>query len=69
MVMINWEKDFVLSDSVCNHTRDERNRTIATRSSDFVNHSYDYRPNQTPLSPITIISFQVFKFYLFTTEP
>ena len=20
MVMINWEKDFVLSDSVCNHT-------------------------------------------------
>ena len=21
---------------------------------DFVNHSYDYRPNWTPLSPITI---------------
>ena len=27
----------------------------ATRSSDFVNHSYDYRSNWTPLSPITII--------------
>ena len=24
------------------------------RSSDFVYHSYDYRPNQTPLSPITM---------------
>ena len=22
--------------------------------SDFVNHSYDYRPNWTPLSPVTI---------------
>ena len=26
------------------------------RSSDFVNHSYDYRPNWTPLSPITIMN-------------
>ena len=25
-------------------------------SSDFVNHSYDYRPNWTSLSPITIIN-------------
>ena len=24
------------------------------RSSDFVNHLYDYRPNWTPLSPVTI---------------
>ena len=24
------------------------------RLSDFVNHSYDYRPNWTPLSPVTI---------------
>ena len=24
------------------------------RSSAFVNHSYDYRPNWTPLSPVTI---------------
>ena len=23
-------------------------------SSNFVNHSYDYRPNWTPLSPVTI---------------
>ena len=30
------------------------NRTPATRSSDFVNHSYDYGPNWTPLSPVTI---------------
>ena len=44
------------SNSVCNHTRDEKNRTPATRSSDFVNHSYDYRPNWTPLSPITIMN-------------
>ena len=27
-----------------------------TRSSDFVHHSYDYRPNWTPLSPVTIIN-------------
>ena len=27
------------------------------RSFDFVNHSCDYRPNWTPLSPITIINF------------
>ena len=24
------------------------------QSSDFVNHSYDYRPNWNPLSPVTI---------------
>ena len=29
---------------------------IGTRSSDFVNHSYDYRPNWTPLNPITIMN-------------
>ena len=29
---------------------------IASRSSDFINHSYDYRPNWTPLGPITIIN-------------
>ena len=44
----------VSSNSVCNHTRDSTNRTPATRSSDFVNHSYDYRPNWAPLSPVTI---------------
>ena len=33
----------------------KQNRTPATRSSNFVNHSFDYRPNKTPLSPITII--------------
>ena len=29
-------------------------RVMPTRSSNFVNHSYDYRPNWTPLSPVTI---------------
>ena len=28
--------------------------TMLRRSSDFVNHSYDYRPNWTPISPVTI---------------
>ena len=36
----------MLFNSVCNHTRD------------FVNHSYDYRPKWTSLSPITI-TYQV----------
>ena len=31
------------------------NRTPASRSSDFVKHWYDYRPNWTLLCPITII--------------
>ena len=44
------------SNSVCNHTCDETNMTPATRSSDFVSHSYDYRPNWTPLSLTTIIN-------------
>ena len=44
------------SNSVCNHTQ---NRTPAKRSSDFVNHSYDYRPNCTPLSPVTITNLCV----------
>ena len=28
-------------------------------SSDFVNYSYDYRPNWTPLSPVTITNKQL----------
>ena len=32
-----------------------KNPTPAARSSDSDNHSYDYRPNWTPLSPITVI--------------
>ena len=27
---------------------------LVIKQIDFVNHSYDYRPNWTPLSPITI---------------
>ena len=42
------------SNSVSNHTSD--NKIGRPRSSDFVNHLYDYRPNWTPLSPITIIN-------------
>ena len=34
------------------------NRTLALRSSDFVNHLYDYRLNRTPLGPITIINLR-----------
>ena len=52
--MINWSQDFVSSNSPCNHTRDQTNRTPGTRPSDFVNHLYDNRPNWTPLSPVTI---------------
>ena len=32
---------------------------IPAWSSDVVNHSYDYRPNRTPLGPITIIKTTV----------
>ena len=45
--MINWLQNFVSSNSVCYHIS-------AMRSSDFVNHSYDYRPNWTLLRSITI---------------
>ena len=31
------------------------NQTRASRSSEFVNHSYDYRLNWTPLSPIPLL--------------
>ena len=44
------------SNSVCNHTCDLANWTPATQLTDFVNHSYDYRLNWTPLSSITIIN-------------
>ena len=38
------------SNSVCNHTRDKQiGLPLRGRY-----HSYDYRPNWTPLSPITI---------------
>ena len=32
------------------------NRTPASRSSNLISHSYDYRPNWTPLGPITFIN-------------
>ena len=40
------------SNSVCNHTRDKQ-IGLPLR---VCYHSYDYRPNWTPLSPITIIN-------------
>ena len=40
----------VSSISVCNDTRVNK-----LDSRDFVNHLYNYRPNWTPLSPISII--------------
>ena len=33
----------------------KKNQIPAMWSPNFVNHSYDYRPNWSPLSPITII--------------
>ena len=36
------------------------NRTSASLSSDFVNHSNNYRPNTTPLSPLSTIYVIVF---------
>ena len=47
----------MLSNPVCNHTPDDTNQ----QESDFINDSYDYRPNWTPLSPITIINRLLFK--------
>ena len=44
------------SNSVCNHTHDETNQTLTMWSSHFVYHSYNYRPNWTPLGPITVIN-------------
>ena len=35
IVLINWQQDIVLSNSVCNYTSDYTNRTPASRSSDF----------------------------------
>ena len=54
------------SNLVCNHTRDETNQTPAVRSADFVNHSYVYRRNWTPLSPITNINLLLW--LLFTSD-
>ena len=39
------------------------------RSSDFVNHSYDYKPNWTLLSPITIIYRAIVVKLIDTVEP
>ena len=45
------------ADEAPRHTREKISGTQGTRSSDFVNHSYDYRLNWTPLGPITIINY------------
>ena len=37
-----------------------KKRTSAALSSDFVNHSNNYRPNSTPLSPLSTIYVIVF---------
>ena len=41
------------SNSVCNHTRDKQ-IGLPLRGRPILYHSYDYRPNWTPLNPITI---------------
>ena len=52
MVKIN-----IVYRNACHPIRSVTNRTPTTRSSDFVNHSNDYRLNWTPLGPITIINY------------
>ena len=42
------------SNSICNHTRDETNRTPARQSSYFANHLYDYRPNNIRLHSVLL---------------
>ena len=42
------------SNSVCNHTRDRNKSDSRCAVVRFYYHTYDYRPNWTPLSPITI---------------
>ena len=42
------------SNSVCNHTNNYQNRTIAKRESDMFNHEYDYRPKWTARSFVPI---------------
>ena len=57
------------SNLVCNHTQTPA-RTPITRSSDFVDHSYHYRQNWTPLSPVTItncVSSKMLEFDWFLT--
>ena len=45
--------DFNSSNSVCNHTRDKQ-IGLLLRGRPILLHSYDNRPNWTPLSPVTI---------------
>ena len=44
------------SNSACNHTRDKQR---------FCYHSYDYRLNWTPLSPITITYYYCYYYYYY----
>ena len=62
MVMIDWWQDFVSPNSVSYSWLTDR--TPATRSSDFVNHLYDYRPNWIPIGPIIIINRLLIKFLI-----
>jgi len=44
--------------SSSSHARKKKiSGTQGTRSSDFVNHSCDYKLNWTPLGPITVINY------------
>ena len=45
------------------------NRTPASRSSDFVKYSYDYRPNWIPLCPFTILIVSITKFLIVIGSP
>ena len=49
------------SNSVCNHTRDKHKSESRCTVVRFCYHSYHYRPNWTPLSPITITSHATYE--------
>ena len=41
------------------HLKEKKNNYSEIKSSDFVNHLHDYRPNWTPLSLIIIININI----------
>ena len=59
IVLIHWQQDIVLSNSVCNYTSDYTNRTPASRSSDFF-YSLVWLPTEldSTQSFIIIIKFK-----------
>ena len=55
-LLLLWEIVIVMINCDRTSCRQTIQSVPASRSSDFVNHLYDFRPNWTPLSPITVIN-------------